>query len=459
MRRPSSTAAALIIGFIGVFVSAVITVGVPDAPKVLAAAGFLMSVLLIASAGVLASWSIVFIGATLNGLSVQVGGLSLRPEHLGVLIFVIMVYQMRKFRPAISQQPSPVLIGAGGAFILWSAVVSLGSPSPAASLWIVLQYALGIAWLLPFMFYPALRRPLVMSGTYILAGVTALSLVGYAGLSMGLPGLPGVSPVSGRLQGFSFEPNIFASQAVVWLSVMYYWRRSLNRLEMVAGGVIVLGVLFAGTRSAWLALLAIGALALLNLVRRKSPWSMVVAGLLGCVGIAGPFLISTLASTGLLGPEITYRLLNLLESDAGTGAYRIDNYELAFADLKMWDSWGTGLGANTFSQYHTIDSTGSEPAYLGSLWVTLIYDSGFVGLGLFLIMYVAIWRESERRMEVLAVLLAIAICAAFTNFLWFQYAWLSIAMVCGKHRSVPEPTTASASGKSSSSISNGAGRQ
>ncbi|UKA48937.1 O-antigen ligase family protein [Arthrobacter sp. FW305-123] len=389
--------------------------------------------LLLACSGLVASWTIVFAGATANGISIDLGFLAVRPEHLSLAVFVIMLYHMRKdIASAESRKSRLPVIFLGSGFVFWAAIVSLSSPAPAASLWIVLQYALGILCLIPFAALGAQKDKLVKAGTFVFASVTLVSLVSYIGRAIGLNFTFGVSQVSGRIQGFSFEPNIFASQAVVWLGVLYFWRRSLSRLDQFAATVIVVGVLFAGTRSAWLALVAIVALGVLNVLRRGSARSVFVGGAIGVVGVATPFVISTLASAGILGSEITYRLNNLLESDSGTGAYRIDNFEVAFSDLHTWDSWWTGLGANSFSQYHTMDSTGTGPAYLGSLWITLVYDSGFIGLALFCGLLIAIWRLSERRAESLAVFVAIAICAAFTNFLWFQYAWLSLAMVVGR---------------------------
>ncbi|NWL35199.1 O-antigen ligase family protein [Paenarthrobacter nitroguajacolicus] len=425
----------LVLGLLGIFVSLVLFISLPSEASGPIFVLFAVGVLLLATSGLVASWCIVFAGATFNGLSIDLGFLSVRPEHLTLVVFVIMLYHMRMRRiPATLRKSRLPLICLAFGFIFWSAIISLGSPSPTASLWIVFQYALGIVWLLPFASLGGEKAKLVKAGTFVFAGVTLVSLMGYLGRVLGLGAELGVSQQSGRLQGFSFEPNIFASQAVVWLGVLYVWRSSLHRLDRLAAAVIVVGVLFAGTRSAWLALVAIIALAVLNVLRRGSTRSVIVAGAIGVIGVAAPFVFSTLASAGLLGSEITYRLDNLLESDSGTGAYRIDNFELAFSDLSTWDSWWTGLGANSFSQYHTIDSTGTGPAYLGSLWITLVYDSGFIGLALFCGLFISIWRLSERRAESLAIFVAIAICAAFTNFLWFQYAWLSLAMVIGRSK-------------------------
>ncbi|UVJ38739.1 O-antigen ligase family protein [Arthrobacter sp. CJ23] len=422
----------LILGFLGIFIALVLFATKATESSEIYLVILAVGLLLVACSGMVASWVVVFLGATVNGISINLGFLTVRPEHLTAAVFLILIYHMRLSIPAAVQKSRVPLICLASGFILWAAVVSLGSPNPAASLWIVLQYALGIVWLLPFATVSDAKLTLVRAGTYIFACVTLLSLISYAARTLGSGSLLGVSPVSGRLQGFSFEPNIFASQAVVWLGVLYFWRSSLCRLDKIASAVIVVGVLFAGTRSAWLAAVAVVALGLLNVLRRGSARSVLLGGVIGIVGVAAPFLISTLAAAGVLGTEITYRLQNLLESDSGTGAYRIDNFELAFGDLSSWDAWWVGLGANSFSQYHAIDSTGTGPAYLGSLWITLVYDSGFIGLALFLGLFFALWRLTERRPESLAVFVAIAICAAFTNFLWFQYAWLSLAMVVGR---------------------------
>lgn len=456
MRDVKPSAGLLVLGVLGIFVAVVLFQTLPSDASGPVIALLVLGVLLAACSGLVASWCIVFAGATFNGISIHLGVLTVRPEHLSLIIFPIMLYHMRRQIVSKEHRSSriPLICFAAG-FVLWTATVSLSSPAPAASLWIVLQYALGIVWLLPFARVGEVKYALVRAGTFIFAAVTLVSLIGYFGRMLGFSFEFGVSRVSGRLQGFSFEPNIFASQAVVWLGVLYFWRRSLRRIDKIAVSVIVVGVLFAGTRSAWLALVAIVALGVLNILRRGSPRSVFIGGAVGLVGIAAPFCVTTLASSGFLGAEITYRLQNLLESDSGTGAYRIDNYELAFSDLSGWDAWWVGLGANSFSQYHTMDSTGTGPAYLGSLWITLVYDSGFIGLALFCGLFIMMWRLSQRRNEALAVFVAIAICAAFTNFLWFQYAWLSLAMVVGR---VEEPNLSMTKSRFDSAVISG-GRQ
>ncbi|MHC8608824.1 O-antigen ligase family protein [Paenarthrobacter ureafaciens] len=404
----------------------------PDAFLAIGIFFLVAGVAILAMSGLVASWGIIFIAATCNGFSVNLGFLNVRPEHISLVILPIMLFHMRGHVPSNvyrKSRASLILFSLG--FIGWSIVASFSSPSPVASFWIILQYALGIVWLLPLAILGEVKVRLVRVGTLLIALVTLLSIFGYLTKFGGNGSGLGVSPTSGRIQGFSFEPNIFASQAVVWIAVMYFWRRQLTRFDKIAVMVIVLGILLAGTRSAWLALLTVGGIAVFNVLKRGSARSVFVGAMVIAAAVVTPVIVSALASTGLLGTEITYRLENLLESDSGTGAYRLNNIDVAFDDLSARGAWWTGLGANAFPQYHTMDSTGTGAGYLGSLWVTLIYDSGMIGIALFCCLFISAWLLSNRKSESIGVFAAISICAAFTNFLWFQYAWLSIAMVVG----------------------------
>jgi hypothetical protein len=233
----------------------------------------------------------------------------------------------------------------------------------------------------------------------------------------------------GRLVGLSFETNIFASQIACWLAVMYVMRGQLTPGERRLVIPLVLAVTLAETRAAWLALIA---LFLVILWEHRRGWSaaIVTCGLMAAAG-AGTLtaLAPQLTTTG--SPDgFWWRLTHILDTTQGTGAYRVGIYRVAIADIDSVHRLLFGAGPNSFSQFHLIDSTGTAAPYLSNVWLAMVYDTGIVGLLLFL----AVVLGAISGLHVLgvgrwAVPISLLLCASATNLFWFQYAWVCLALV------------------------------
>jgi hypothetical protein len=233
----------------------------------------------------------------------------------------------------------------------------------------------------------------------------------------------------GRLIGLSFETNIFASQVACWLAVMYVMRGQLTPGERRLVIPLVLAVTLAETRAAWLALIAVF-LVILWEHRRSLSGAVVTCGVIAAAGAGAltardPHLTTTGSADGFW-----WRLTHILDTTQGTGAYRVGIYRAAIADMDSVHHMLFGTGPNSFSQFHLIDSTGVGAPYLSSVWVAMVYDTGIVGLLLFL----AVVLGAVSGLQVLgvgrwAVPISLLLCASATNLFWFQYAWVCLALV------------------------------
>jgi O-antigen ligase len=266
------------------------------------------------------------------------------------------------------------------------------------------------------------------TGTVVLTAISGLSLLIFAGQAIGLFPKEVYLGVGSdfRLLGLSLEPNLFAGQVVGWLSLLYARRRQIRRPPWVSVPILLSAALLASTRTAWLALLAVGIVALAERSGRK----LVVVAAAVLIPVA--LLLITLPQEGPGGvtdDSFAYRLEHILDTQGGTGAYRLGIYEQSIRDIDTVPRALFGTGMNTFSQFHPVDETHTGSAYLSSLWYATLYDTGAVGLVCLLALMASIVAASRSRRDAIAVMIAFLICASATNSAWLTYPWVILALI------------------------------
>jgi O-antigen ligase len=402
------------------------------------ASGLIHAILLVVGIWLLAaalaspriSWALYFICISLTGLTVPVGSLLVKPELFGFIFLFLGLRQTAARTNAFSRagfQVLPIL----GAFayltpLIYSSVVR--APVPAASLWITVQVGLGVLAFLVVIYAGQWRDDLISTGTMVIGGISLLSVVGYllvAVVGVLPPGTFGVGPDL-RLIGFSLETNIFAAQAVCWLAVLLFLAPPMRRYEKVLVIALLVAVVLAGTRSAWLA----GALVAGIWTWRKvasSQW-LVVVGLSVLVLVA--VVPAAIASAGVRADpnSLLGRLSNLFDFSEGTGAYRVNIYDIAWQEIQTWPRWLHGSGMNSYSQFHLIDATGRYAEYLGNIWLATLYDGGGIALAGLLLLVGSATLRARVPVAAIVVISAVFLCSSSTNAIWFQFPWIYMAM-------------------------------
>jgi hypothetical protein len=396
----------------------------------------IISVLLTASSTTPMLW-IYLAAVAATGMGVTLGAAFVRADLMVLPILFIVVRRpisgpnLRATASRASGVRRTISLPAVGYF--WIGCTALSSlfiaPVPSKSLWVTVQIACAVAVYALVSHRNDIKRRIVCIGTWVLGLISLVSILGFLAVEFGnIPSknVIGVEP-DGRLIGLSFEVNAFAAQSVCWLAVMFVWRRRLNRIHAALAILIGIAVILAATRAAWVALafliflLIIGAM----ISGRRPSLYLAIPGLalLITYGLAGGIQAQNRG-------DIAWRLLNVFNTSEGTGAYRKDIYEVALSDTNQTVfRLLFGSGANSFSQYHVVDSTGVGAPYLSSVWIAVIYDSGVVGFVLFVAMLVACILRCKNRSNAVVVLICLLICATTTNMIWFAFFWIYLALV------------------------------
>ena len=398
----------------------------PGAAAVALIIGLIVVVALVAFVRA-AAWVLYFAAVSCSGFSFAVGGADVRIEYLGLPLLGLMLWRERSGSRSRVNLTALIVVSLTvfGLVGFFSALYV--APEPPRSLWVLTQVILGVGVYLLLSRSRVDKAALITQASAVMGVIASVSL---ASLALVLAGLPttsvlGVAP-DRRLLGLSFEPNIFACQCAVWLIVLYVYRGRLGWTARCSIPVLLLAVAFAGTRSAWLAVALLGAVILWRRLRQHPLGLAALALAAGAGLVAWPLLVREAASDT---ESLAWRLVNILNTRVGTGAYRVDIYTTALDDIEDHNRWVFGAGMNAFSQFHLRDATGVGEAYLSSVWYALLYDVGLVGGAAVLVILMAVVWRSGPRLDSALVVAALLVCASSTNNLWFQFPWVYMALL------------------------------
>ncbi|OLT34766.1 hypothetical protein BJF84_17195 [Rhodococcus sp. CUA-806] len=197
-------------------------------------------------------------------------------------------------------------------------------------------------------------------------------------------------------------------------------------LYLAAGFAISIALLLTVTRAAWVAM-GILFIGILLYKAMRFPVTLLFA-----TATALFLATNSLTASRVTADEETWqwRVLHVFDLVTGTGGYRVEIWRLAWSDISERDlSSLVGSGLNSFSAFHPVDPTRVDSAYLSNLWIGLVYDSGYIGLIFFLILIVGLFYSIENKLLSLPLFASLAVCASFTNIVWFAFPWLFIMLL------------------------------
>ena len=347
-------------------------------------------------------------------------------EHLVVAVVAVIIVVSGHTRAALAvgrQRPAALLL----AFIAWASIISLlRSPDRAASLEIAVWLAFDLVILVALL--TVFREPVEVEriGIAAAAGAAVVALLAWssnAAFGTGWGVRTGDVFGGAAAYGLSFEPNILASLLATWLFVTLsrpQWVKS--RFMLGAAVVMALAIPLTQTRGAIVAvilglavLLPGAAPAARKVILRGAALMLVVCAVLVAVV---PSTIEPLVEKFKTASDVA----------EGSGAYRVDSWKLAFADLDDPQDWLFGLGLNSFGQRdHLREPADREvPDYLANLPLAVLYDAGVVGVAILTLLLLSVFpRNRWRGWGLLAVFMT---CAILTSPLWFGSTWVLVAL-------------------------------
>jgi O-antigen ligase len=401
-------------------------------------------------------------GASLEQPAFALAGLTVKPEHLALLLLWVVVGWRFVINGAFRR----------ARFLFWTvpllATLALSSlvnaPDPAASLRHTLMVALVTsgAWLAYGL--ASTRRALAFAVDMLIAVSCLEAILTFLVLAFAWSWVPpgaqigagGIAVPTGTLWEPNFLGSYLAAGAVVTLASLCVAASRRRAIVLAAALVVILAALgLSLARGAWLGL-AVGVVVLVvgYGVMRSRPHAAGTSsspadasgrnvGLaVGATAIAGLFLVS-------LAPLVFPGTSNVLFSRANVGSYdpqadpslraRIDSLQEALPGIQAHPIIGNGAGS--FEVLHQ-DARGN-PGWLSNLEVHVAYDSGLVGLVCWLAGIAGlIWAAGRSILSkaqtspfqwstlgLLGALAAILVAFQVTEGSWLAFPWVYVGLL------------------------------
>ena len=431
--RPDRSSAELC-GFIVLAFSAVYTaLAIPLAAIVAVCAAASLAAVVLSLRSIRWAWCIYFSALCANGLQFTVSNITVRPEYIATPLFLVALYTYTCREPdARSRSPftAGLAIGSIGVVAVGVASSMLFAPDTAASLRMAVQLIAALIVVVPLTRVALDHRFVVLSGTAILSAISAFSVVGFL-----------LDP-STRVDGLAFEYNIMGCLCAGWIGLLYYFagdRAVVTRQVLVLAAPIPVALILTTTRAAWIALAFIGVCVM---ARNAARYPVAVVSSLVASTLAVAYLHEVYYRVGD-ADTFLWRVVHVIDTESGTGAYRLQLWNIAIDQITARD-WSApiGTGFNSFSQFNPVDPTNVGAAYLSSMWLTLIYDVGFVGFAFFAVLAVSLFLAVKFKSRAIPLFAALAICTSVTNVIWFAFPWVFMALTVTTSRTGSKSTTA-----------------
>jgi O-antigen ligase len=312
----------------------------------------------------------------LGDFKVDLGGADFSPGVVLNVIVITVFFILLSRNSAKAVFPSLVW----APFLLMSAISIMYSPDQAGALKL---YGAQLTYFAFFSFPFLLPSPAARNDS--IADVLLISSVGPLGY--GVFELATGFNSDFRAQATFPHPNIFAFYLLILVSGIMYkvYNRSTQRSAVTTSVyfchlfIVIAFLLLTQTRSAWIALAAMFAIAALLVDRR-----LLLAGFLIPVLLFVPAVQSRLGDTSSSTDLVAGEALS-------SYAWRQRLWEQAFDDLAGHAVFGKGLGSfhinsGTFSDFTITDGPTTEAH---NAYVQTIYESGWVGMAAFVLLFLA----------------------------------------------------------------------
>jgi O-antigen ligase len=434
MPRSGARSASLIVGATGVALG-LAAGGLSYLHSGLAVAGMVVSVALAAAVFVRAlGWKVglvVLLIATsfIDRYTFPAGPINIRPEEIAAILVLVVVVAQR-LRAGRSDWLRPNLAEASlGAWFAVGLISSLlNAPSRGQSLKVLALLVLcSLALFLPRRILER-RDELEQAVRWLLPAFaieSAYALVSYFLHLFGPTVSLSVNPATGHLNAYGtvWEPNVLGALsgagAIAW---MYLGRRHFER-TWPAVALCLSAVVVSFARATWLAVALLVLLSLVPPLRRRIDIRGLTFGAAAALVVTGA--VVAVDKVGGYSQSLTGSIGNA--TDVLGRLYQI---KPVLADLSRNPIVGGGI--DTFGQRHVVEGFHE---HLANLELTVLNDTGLLGLLLFALVVIAVIVATSRRRSdaivggLAAMTLVLALTNQATETLELMITWLLLGLL------------------------------
>jgi len=250
-----------------------------------------------------------------------------------------------------------------------------------------------------------------------------------------------------EVHGSLWEPNIFGSYCTCFaVMFLFYFLDSLPRNPWYLTGFLIttVGGLLSLARQGWVCLIFVGALVLLYNVRKRNIRVKHLAPITASILIA---LVVGFSATQNLSDRIAS--FSGDASEDPTVVRRVEMVALATQDILAHPVIGLGTGSLGLLYVADSDTTyeGVDKAWLGSLLVGIMHDTGLVGIAIFVWFIFVLGRRAWRVLfapvrlpartavgALSAGVLVMLIAYQFTDASTFAFTWIQFGLLAAALR-------------------------
>jgi len=352
-----------------------------------------------------------------NGVSFQLGRASLRVEHF----LVFSVFFLEFCFPNSHMKPRKLNM----LFLAWLSLgmitTFIGTIDKYRGLWIQIQYVIGLLILSSREFVPLGKKPIVIQARIGIL-VSIIYLLSY--LYTPLAKLLRIGEVKEVFDGYSLEPNLLGSQALLLWILLYVGRDLLSKFERLGIFLLPILIVLSLTRAVWLAFIMVLGLFLIQRIRSLAAYFVLL--IICLLPILFDFLRRRVTST----EDVYWNLMNFINFESGTAQYRKNVYFQALTEMNdTWFHFLLGHGFASFPELYPLDSSGVTGAYLSNAFVGILFETGILGTLLFLLLIGRYVHKSKARIEILFYVLALVTVSLTTSPLWLVFPWFYLKIL------------------------------
>jgi hypothetical protein len=347
---------------------------------------FIVGIVLVSNLKI--SFIVVLLTSTLNGLTNIFPNPLLRPESVAIVLSVASILYFTLLRKVKIWFPFEIHIFV--LFIVQAYITSsINSPVFYMSINGINQLIFAFSGLVVISQIRYFKQGgvLVYAKWYAIIAILQslyglISFIMYEVFKLNIGGLMfGQGGTSVTLKGTLIEANLFGS--FVGVALLLTISFMINKLVVrrwywyVGSLILFVGLILSWTRSAWIGFI-IGLLVLMMITYRNMfTQANVVKTALTAILILIPTVLllqhqfDTASGQGGL---FFSKVLNLFDSEGGTGLYRVQQYEMALLDIKGYEIFGKG--------YFSIKAYGDNE-WISNLFLFVYHDTGIIGLTIF----------------------------------------------------------------------------
>lgn len=371
----------------------------------------------------------------LSGLKLDVGPVSVLPEHLAIAVLTLHLIRSKLNSKAV--QSSSTLLSAAFLLTAWFAIAIttsiVAAPLPAQSLKLCMWLAIGFYGLILVYKSDRSAESWARDSAGVAIAYASICIVGWITEQIaGSASLFAERDYNNgfiRAKGLMLEPNILASFLLMSLCVSLAFaskiKPSMLVMQFATSGFLIFVSL---TRVSWPIYALLATIFYLRHASFRTWYFTAVSA------VTAVFVFPRVGPTLGLGSEfvdtLQQRFTDLFDTSSGTGRSRSYSADNALEIIRN-TGWWIGRGVNAYPQTEINETASNGQDYLSFWWLALIYDTGLIGALLFVGALVLVALRLGRRG--ILITLTIVLVSITTNPLWYAYPWVLLGIVLKKH--------------------------